>query len=62
MQIKQEPKFQPITIVLETAEEAQSLWDAIERGTSANSMMPTSLYDLCGWFSNEAQLGGKNAK
>ena len=34
MKIKQKPKFQPITIVLETAEEADTFWDMCENSHS----------------------------
>ena len=65
MKIQQETKFQPITIPLETKEEAVALWDVI-RTKGFNSCDPKEiplieafqfLTDLSNWFSNEAQLG-----
>lgn len=57
MKISQEPVFQPITIVLETAEEANKLMDLID-GSSIKAS--TIKYELSNWFSYHAQLGGKN--
>ena len=67
MKIEQESKFQPITITLETKDEAIALWDAIQT-KGFNSDDPKNiprmaafqfLTELSDWFSNEAQLGGR---
>jgi len=65
MQIKQKPTFAPITIMLETAEEAEALWDAVRiaihtpcKATRAPDRL--SFYiNLSNAFSNDLQLGGK---
>jgi hypothetical protein len=60
MKIQQEPKFQPITLVLETKEEAEWLWDLVNNraaGPSENDQ--EKFYNaLSNWFSRHAQLGG----
>ena len=60
MKIEQKPKFQPITITLETQEEAETFWAFISIGESK----PTEIWgrldamskQLGNWFSNQAQL------
>ncbi len=61
MKITQNAQFQPITIVLETPQEAQRIWDAVEafRNLGNNAVV---LSDLCRWFSNKAQFGENNGK
>jgi hypothetical protein len=56
MRILQEPKFQPITIILETAQEANQFWDIIEDMGSGDR--ENLRIKLSNWFSCEAQLGG----
>jgi hypothetical protein len=60
MKIKQDPKFQPITIVLETSEEAMALWRALmlSEGLHDNELEWQTVRELSNWFSNNAQVGG----
>jgi len=60
VKIQQEPKFQPITLVLETKEEAEWLWDSVDnRTTRAGEDDQEKFYvALSNWFSMHAQLGG----
>lgn len=58
MKITQTPQFQPITIVMETREEAEALKDAVisfnpELSTQERMIALKTVYD---WFKNEAQL------
>ena len=58
MEITQTPQFQPITLVLETREEAEALKDAV---ISFNPELSTqermiALKTIRDWFNNEAQL------
>jgi hypothetical protein len=56
MKIKQEPKYQPITIVLETAEEADAMYSLVA-GLNIEKHRK-KLNKLCDWFSEKAQLIG----
>ena len=62
MKLRQDPPaFKPITITLETREEAEALWFAIRGaiGTSAHmaNMAHMAFWiNLSKWFSNEARL------
>jgi len=56
MKIKQEQKYQPITIVLETAEEADAMYSLIA-GLNIEKHRK-KLNKLCDWFSEKAQLIG----
>jgi hypothetical protein len=62
MKIEQEPEFQPITITIETADEANFLWEILEEAvlpaTHKNAKREFCI-SLCNWFSDTAQLGGK---
>ena len=57
MKIEQKPKFQPITIMLETREEAEIFWDLIsmERVIKSGKILSMGI-ELSNWFSNNAQL------
>jgi hypothetical protein len=58
VKIEQTPKFQPITITLETNDEVTALWDAV-RGEDSATMDHANIRDaLSDWFANQAQLGG----
>lgn len=58
MKLEQKAKFQPITITLETEEDATAFLDLIRYGSSNR---PTRLKELAAkigdWFINSAQLG-----
>lgn len=62
MKIKQdEPQFTPITITLETREEAEALWDAlrVERGDPVPcrpQSYRTFYTNLSDWLANESRL------
>ena len=58
MQIMQKPKFQPITIVLETAEEAEWLWELADGLPDVVTEEQRRFYkNLSDWFCQQAQLG-----
>ena len=62
MKFLQEPKFQPISIVLETKEEAEAMWKIVQ--FIASSISPSNFnneamklaIDLSSKFSDEAHL------
>jgi hypothetical protein len=58
MKIEQEQKFQPITIVLDTQEDAIAFWDLIIwHPADAERRRVKEIRDaLSSWFSNEAKL------
>ena len=57
MKIEQKPKFQPITITLETREGAEIFWDLISVGRRSKSGKILSMgIELSNWFSNNAQI------
>ena len=59
MKIQQEPKFQPITLTLETKEEAEWLWEMVDNSGPQPSRQQQEFYTaLSNWFSDQAQLGG----
>ena len=61
MKIEQQPKFQPITITLETATEAEVFWQMVESigkpGMPCGDARDMAI-DLCNWMSMQGQLGG----
>lgn len=60
MKIQQKPKFQPITITLETDEEAKALWDAVSyyepKVGEMGQIHRDILNALSNWFCNNSQL------
>lgn len=59
VKIKQDvPQFTPITITIETREEAEALWLAVRAGRSG--IVPAAhlafYINLANWFSNESRL------
>lgn len=59
MKIQQKPQFQPITLVLETSEEADWLWALVEGEIDHDDRRKQEFYTaLSNWFSTQAQLGG----
>lgn len=61
MKIEQKPKFQPITITLETEAEAQAIWDAVlayKPHGHSEQITNDTLCAISNWFSNKAQLLG----
>lgn len=61
MKITQKPKFQPITITLETADEAEAFWNALRSVETVviDEAAHRIVIDLSNWFSNISQLGGE---
>ena len=58
MKIEQNPKFQPITITIESKEEAEAIWQAIRNMSSGDSDRDAILRKVSDWFINMSQLGG----
>lgn len=58
MKITQEPKFQPITITLETVKEARAFWSILDDVKPLDTSVNTLRLQLADWFSHQAQLGG----
>ena len=58
MKIEQKPKFQPITITLETSEEADMFWEVIVGGVVISKKAKKFGIEISNWLSNNAQLGG----
>lgn len=59
MKIQQKPKFQSITLILETKEEVEWLWELIDKDVKCKNPPQDDFYTaLSNWFSNQAQLGG----
>lgn len=61
VKIKQQPKFQPITITLETTEEAEAFWNALRSAETVvvDDSARRIVLDLQNWFSSVSQLGGE---
>ena len=58
MKVHQQPKFQPIILALETVEEAEWLWEAVDKPGLQVSQQQREFYiALSDWFLNHAQLG-----
>lgn len=56
MKIKQDvPQFTPITITIETREEAEALWLAV-RAALGNGSKSVVCSDISNWFANESRL------
>lgn len=64
MIVKQQPIFQPITITLETAKEAEALWNLVDYASGPQSRLELDDFNrkfaigLSNWFSEKAQMGG----
>lgn len=58
MKIEQNPKFQPITITIETKEEAEAIWQAVRSMSSGVKERDEIFRKVSDWFSNISQLGG----
>lgn len=57
MRIEQKPEFQPITITLETKEDADLFWGLITYGSAKRQGAIKEFGDkISDWFSNEAHL------
>ena len=57
MKIEQQQEFKPITITLETREDANQFWDLLRYGSSKRQGAVKELGDkLSDWLSNEAHL------
>jgi hypothetical protein len=64
MKIEQLKSFQPITLTIETAAEAEAVWKAIAEG-SVSAQLAESRGILCGidvWFCNLSNLGADISK
>ena len=53
---QQEKDFAPITIVIETAEEAEGLWAAIRCFRASDPRDKQRLIEISDWFSTKAKL------
>jgi len=53
---QQEKDFAPITIVIETAEDAEVLWAAIRCFRASGQSDKQRLIEMSDWFSNHAKL------
>ena len=58
MKLEQEVKFQPITITLETMEEAEALWAIMECEFETKAARDLAI-EISNWMASQAQLGGK---
>jgi hypothetical protein len=59
VKVHQQPKFQSIILVLETKEEAEWLWEAVDSSGLEVSQQQREFYTaLSNWFLDSAQLGG----
>lgn len=63
MKIEQQPKFQPITITLETAKDAEVFWDMVNkvgsRADCLNLEAKEMATQISNWMSFNAQLRGE---
>jgi hypothetical protein len=55
VKVHQQQEFQPITLVLETAQEAEWLWDSVDNRANEGDQGKFYL-TLSNWFSTQAQL------
>ena len=58
MKCSQQPKFQPITIILDTAEEAEAVWAAVDGREQESKAHKKIVNNLSNWFCQNAQLLG----
>ena len=58
MKIEQKPKFQPITITLETSEEVEMFWEVVNGGAKISKKAKKFGIEISNWISSNAQLGG----
>ena len=58
MKPEQEVKFQPITITLETVEEAEALWAIMQCEFKTKAARDLAI-EISNWVVSQAQLGGK---
>ena len=60
MLLEQDPEFRPITMVLQTEDEAAAVWRALDlAATDGSGVSPNErkiLVDMIGWFSTEAKI------
>lgn len=56
MKVQQNTEFQPITITLETRDEADLLWYMVSEYVPATSVQKEFKNRISDWFSNQAQL------
>jgi len=56
MRVMQEEAFKPITLVLETKEEALALWNLIDSKGDRTDEEKSFAMRLSNWFTNRAQL------
>ena len=59
MKIRQDAIFQPIKIILETAEEAEAFWAILNATPKDQSDSDALACRISNWFSEHAQMGGK---
>ena len=57
MKIDQEKYFKPITIVLETADEANLFWHLVNVYSIPDGPLSEMAIKISNWFSSEAQIG-----
>lgn len=53
---QQKPEFKPITITLETVEEANAFWDVILAAKCKSKEAYKLASEISNWFSNKAKL------
>lgn len=56
MRFEQNDEFKPITITLETRQEAEALWDAVRNTQLGDSTKDAILRSISNWFSSHAHL------
>ena len=58
MKLEQKPKFQPITITLETADEAEAFWAIMSCEFKTKAARDLSI-EIFNWITDQAQLSGE---
>jgi len=60
MLLEQDPEFRPITMTMQTEDEAAAVWKALDMAaTDGSGVSPNErkiLVDMIGWFSTEAKI------
>ena len=62
MKLQQHPVFQPITITLETSEEAVAFWEILGSVKSDHGAADDLACRISNWLSEHAQLGKQPTK
>ena len=58
MKFEQQAEFKPITLTIETAREAEFIWDMVRKYAPKGPVEIHIINEMNDWLTNTAQLGG----